>query len=190
MGMALAARAAVSAAAYAFDKPYDYLIPEPLRGKVQVGMRVRVPFGRGNRAAEAMVLQVLEVERTPKLKSISDVLDQSPVLDQEGLRLVYWLRERYFCTVYEAVKTILPAGLWYKLRETCRIVGSPTGEELAPLLGERGRKRTVYDAILAQGGQAETDSLRSSLGEWTGQVIKELAALGLVAVETDRKSVV
>ncbi len=185
----LAARVAVSAAAYAFDKPYDYLIPDSLTEKVRVGVRAAIPFGRGNKSAEAIVLSVQEVEKVRGLKSISAVLDDSPVLDQEGLRLAFWLRERYFCTVYEAVKTILPAGLWYRLRETCRIVGDVTEEELSAHLGERGRKRTLYDAVLARGGQAETETLRRDLGEWTGQVLRELAALGLITVETsaDRK---
>ena len=185
----MAARVAVSAAAYAFDKPYDYLIPDSLTEKVRVGVRAAVPFGRGNKSAEAIVLSVQEVEKVRGLKSISAVLDDSPVLDQEGLRLAFWLRERYFCTVYEAVKTILPAGLWYRLRETCRIVGDVTEEELSAHLGERGRKRTLYDAVLARGGQAETETLRRDLGEWTGQVLRELAALGLITVETsaDRK---
>ncbi len=182
--MVLAARVAVSAAAYAFDKPYDYLIPDSLTEKVRVGVRAAVPFGRGNKSAEAVVLSVQEVERVRGLKSISAVLDDSPVLDQEGLRLAFWLRERYFCTVYEAVKTILPAGLWYCLRETCHIVGAVTEEELTVLLGEQGRKRTLYDAILARGGQAETDTLRSDLGDWTAQAIRELSALGLITVET------
>ena len=182
--MVLAARVAVSAAAYAFDKPYDYLIPDSLTEKVRVGVRAAVPFGRGNKSAEAIVLSVQEVEKVRGLKSISTVLDDSPVLDQEGLRLAFWLRERYFCTVYEAVKTILPAGLWYRLRETCHIVGAVTEEELTALLGEQGRKRTLYDAILARGGQAETDTLRSDLGDWTVQAMRELSALELITIET------
>ena len=52
------ARVAVSAATYAFDKPYDYLIPEALAEKVRPGVRLMVPFGRGNKSVEALVLSV------------------------------------------------------------------------------------------------------------------------------------
>ena len=55
------ARVAVSAATYAFDKPYDYLVPAALRAKAAPGVRVTVPFGRGNKGSEAIILSVRTV---------------------------------------------------------------------------------------------------------------------------------
>ena len=52
------ARVAVSAATYAIDKPYDYLIPERLIPKVRTGVRVTVPFGKGNKTREGFILAV------------------------------------------------------------------------------------------------------------------------------------
>ena len=123
MPLVTIARVAVAAATYMFDKPYDYVIPKALEGKVVPGVRVTAPFGRGNRCSEALVLSTYEGERSADLKVIDAVLDDAPVLDQGEMRLAFWLRERYFCTIYDAVKTILPAGLWYRVRETYHIVG-------------------------------------------------------------------
>ena len=116
MERAWVAKVAVSTATYSFDKPYDYIIPAVLLPAAQVGVRVMVPFGRGNKQVEALILSLGKEEKRPSLKTIAAVLDDGPVLDQEGLRLAYWLRERYFCTIYDAIKTILPAGLWYRVR--------------------------------------------------------------------------
>ena len=71
----LVARVAVDAATYAIDKPYDYLVPAGFAGQAQVGVRVTVPFGRGNRTSEGMILALGPGENRKGLKSISSVLD-------------------------------------------------------------------------------------------------------------------
>lgn len=107
------AKIAVSAATYWVDKPYDYLIPEKLRESVCPGVRVTVPFSRGNRRSEGIVLEVTDHSNYKQLKPITSVLDESPVLSREQIKLALWMRERFFCTVYDAVKTILPSGFWF-----------------------------------------------------------------------------
>ena len=98
-GGALIAKVAVEAATYAIDKPYDYLVPPGLVEKVQPGVRVTVPFGKGNRTSEGMILALTRGEAGGKLKTLSNVLDRESVLDEERLKLAFWLRERYFCTL-------------------------------------------------------------------------------------------
>ena len=109
------ARVAVSDCVYAIDRPYSYRIPEGL--SLQPGMRVLVPFGNGNRKKEAVVLATGESEEA-KLKAVEQALDAQPVLTAAQLQLAGFLRERYFCTFYDAVKAILPAGLWFRRQET------------------------------------------------------------------------
>lgn len=106
----MTALVAVSAAIYAIDKPYSYSVPVGMQ--VQVGMRIQIPFGRANRRCEGIVLELHE-RLDDGLKSIELVLDAEPVLSQEAIRLAAFMRERYFCTFYDAMKAMLPAGLWY-----------------------------------------------------------------------------
>ena len=109
------AKIAVSAAPYWIDKPYDYLIPEELRETALPGVRVLVPFSRGNRQSEGVILSVAENSElgAEKLKPLLRVLDEAPVLSEQQIRLALFMRDRFFCTVYDAVKAILPAGLWF-----------------------------------------------------------------------------
>ncbi|MEI3141733.1 MAG: hypothetical protein V8S77_00355 [Oscillospiraceae bacterium] len=109
------AKVAVAAATYAIDKPYDYLVPSGM--ELSVGCRVTVPFGRGNRTAEGMVLQLRQEVPAKPLKAIRSLLDQEPVLSEKEIRLALWMRQRYFCTFYDALHTILPAAVWYRYRE-------------------------------------------------------------------------
>ena len=88
------AKIAVSAATYAIDKPYDYLLPEELGA--QVGCRVLIPFGRGNRTCEGMILSLTRGVPVHPLKSVQQVLDQEPVLSSKQIKLALWMRQRYF----------------------------------------------------------------------------------------------
>lgn len=108
------ARIAVSGVPFRLDRPYDYVIPESLAGRVVPGVRVEVPFTRSNRPTEGIVLALAGESSFEKLKPVSSVLDDEPLLDRNLLSLAMWMRERFFCTVYEAVKAILPAGFWFK----------------------------------------------------------------------------
>ena len=87
------AKIAVSAAVLSIDKPYDYRVPDSLADACRPGVRVMVPFGRGNRASEGVVLAA-EDGRGEALKAVTQVLDDEPVLSDELLRLAAFVRER------------------------------------------------------------------------------------------------
>lgn len=108
------ASVAVAAAVYAIDKPYSYVIPPAM--EVSPGMRVIVPFGRSNKKSEAVVLSI-EDRSIAGLKPIERVMDLEPVLSDRFLRMAAFLRDRYFCTFYDAIKAMLPAGLWFDTAE-------------------------------------------------------------------------
>ena len=91
-------------------------MPQALETAVRPGVRVTVPFGAGNRTRVAMVLSTsYESGAGQKLKAIASVLDKEPLLDDEMLALIPWMKSRSFCTLYDAVKVMIPAGIGYKL---------------------------------------------------------------------------
>ena len=117
--MAVIAKVAVQAAPYAIDKVYDYLLPQDMAA--QVGCRVLVPFGRGNRSSEALILSLGVGVPDKPLKTVRSLLDEEPVVSDKEIRLALWMRQRYFCTFYDALHTILPAAVWYRYRELWRM---------------------------------------------------------------------
>jgi Primosomal protein N'' (replication factor Y) - superfamily II helicase len=123
--MSSIAKIAVSAATYWMDRPYDYRIPQNLSETVLPGMRVLVPFGRGNRRSEGIVLALADKSEYNDPKPIEKILDEKALLSDAQLKLALWMRERFFCTVYDAVKAMLPAGLWYK-EDGVRKIGDKT----------------------------------------------------------------
>jgi len=153
------AKIAVSAANFAIDKPYSYRIPEDIT--VKPGQRVQLPFGRANKRAEGIVLAVESGDET-KLKPIDCCLDEESILTDRQLRLAAFLRERYFCTFYDAIRTMLPAGLWFRTRNTFSLTEDRSWKE------KTLRKEHAADvlALLENlGGQAEEAALRNLIPE-------------------------
>lgn len=123
MKRAVVVSVAVDQTVFHYDKPFDYLLPFDMEEKGQVGCRVLVPFGRGNRKRQGIILERNVTTDFEKLKPIASVFDDEPVLSDEMLKLVGWIREHTFCTYYDAVRLMLPAGI------NMRIVASYRAQE-------------------------------------------------------------
>lgn len=111
------AQVAVDNATIHFDKLYSYRIPDSLTGCVWPGSMVLVPFGRGDKPRMAVVLKVEQVdaETAPKrLKTLHDAAPEQARLTPDLLELVRFLKERTFCTWFEAVKAVIPYGAQYR----------------------------------------------------------------------------
>ncbi len=122
------AKVAIESAAYSFDMLYSYKIPEDMTDNLKPGMRVVVPFGRGNRKRIGLVFGLEKIEFDKKLKSADFIIDEVPVLSDELLRLCVWLRENTFCTYYDAFRAILPPGLGYSLKRNIELRDDFAGE--------------------------------------------------------------
>ena len=178
-------KVAVSAAPYSIDKPYSYLVPESLAAATVPGVRVMVPFGRGNKESEGLILARVQEPKLPGSKAIRQILDPEPVLDKAGIDLALWMRGRYFCTVFEAVKTILPAGLWYGLREIWSLAMEPEAARSAAV-GIPGAWQ-VLDLLEKQGGKADIRVLRDALGDGAEKPLKAMKKAEILTCETDAK---
>lgn len=186
MGRKVAA-VSVSKALYAIDKPYTYLIPAELEDTLRPGMRVLVPFGNGNRGCDGIVLSIGEAPSAGvALKAIQSRLDDAPVLDERGLKLALWMRERYFCTVYDCVKAMLPSGLYFALRD--RVILTPgldSDYALGQLEGHRNA-HMLLELLINWGGCGDMEQIRHAFGtKDPNPAIRQLVERGFAALETN-----
>lgn len=151
------ARIAVSAATFAIDKPYSYALPEQM--KLLPGMRVMVPFGRSNRHTEGVVLSV-EDGKADGLKPVIRALDETPMLSDTMLRLAAFLRERCFCTFYDAVRVMLPGGLWFQSKDVYALTEDRSWQEKT-LRQQDGK--LLLSQLLICGGSADGSVLRQTV---------------------------
>ncbi len=166
------AAVAVENSTFSFDKPFSYLLgDEPCLP----GCRVLVPFGRGNKCRQGIVLSVGNEESEVRLKRISQLIDSAPVLNNEMLKLCEWLKDRTFCTYFDAVRAVLPSGMCH------RTITTYTAVPQADISGCDAVEVQVYDFLLKKKGYAEGEKLLSSLGlEPKLSLLEDMSKKGLL----------
>ncbi|MGN0451030.1 MAG: primosomal protein N' [Acutalibacteraceae bacterium] len=151
------AQVALDGAAFAFDRLYSYIIPPELQSKAAAGMRVTVPFGKGNLKKQGMIFRI-ESSELKGLKAIYSVTDKSSVLNGEMLSLCEYMRENYFCTYYEAIRAALPMGMSFKL-----ISYYSANEEFSSVSLLDSTEREIFEYLKAK-GEKDSDSLKRKFG--------------------------
>ncbi|MBR2716240.1 MAG: primosomal protein N' [Oscillospiraceae bacterium] len=180
----MVARVALSGTVFSIDKLYDYLIPARLEGSAAVGKRVSVPFARGNRRQEGLVFALAETSELEKLKPVDEWLDEEPILSPESLRLAAWMKQRFFCTYYDAVRAMLPAGIWLKSEEVCALAEPADKEGAYAAAGEDEAAKLLLDTLFDLGGSCSLSAVKTVLREDADKAMEMLAAAGVI-----RKSV-
>ena len=181
------AAVSVSKALYAIDKPYTYLIPSDLEDTLRPGMRVLVPFGNGNRGCDGIVLSIGEAPSAgTALKAILSCLDDAPVLDEKGLKLALWMRERYFCTVYDCVKATLPSGLYFALRDQVILAPGVDSDFALSRLENHRSAYTLMELLVSWGGYGDMEQIRHAFGtKDPNPAIRLLIDMGFASLETN-----
>ena len=134
-------KVAVEQTAFHFDKLYSYRVTPDLTELV-TGCRVLVPFGKGNRFRQGIIMEMEHVasEQAEKLKPVMAVLDEQPLLNDELMMLTQWMKERTFCTVFDAVRAMLPTGLYWNVK--------PIYRPIQPLSEQEKQAMTSEEAVL------------------------------------------
>lgn len=189
MRSAMTAKLALGAATFAIDRPYDYLIPPALEDSIAPGMRVLAPFGRGNKVVEGLVL-ALESGGQPRrgLKSVLALLDETPVLREGELKLCLWMARRYFCTVYQSAKAMLPTGLWFSVRDTVAVAEGVDRARALEAAGKSASAQKLVELLLAHPGGMEVKDLRLTFGVSDPMpMARRLAEEGILTIEASVK---
>lgn len=189
------AKIALSGTALSFDTEYSYNLPQSLASKALPGSRVIVPFGRGNRKRVGFITRLYECDRMrEELKNIISVVDVQPLVNEEMLRLIFWLKDNTFCTYFEAYKTIVPIGYNYNLSTHYKAVNAHIDAELSKdeqslfdafMLAENQRekdllmayngdpeKKALVEALIEKGVIEEADVLKRKVGDETIRMVK------------------
>lgn len=185
----LVAQVAVEKTAASFDDLFSYLVPPELCGTVCVGMRAAVPFGRSNKTRAGVIFALSESENDGKLKSIISIADDGIILDGEMLKLAKWLKETTFCTYYDAVRTMLPAGLSIKAEEKYSFADKYSAENLSDsenalvtqlklagkkefqvLLSQPENKKTA-ESLAEKGILVKTELIKRRVGDSTERIV-------------------
>ena len=190
---------AVSNATFHFDKLYTYAVMPEHQNLVRLGSMVLVPFGKGSRARMGVVLACDAEPEHSKLKYLFDVAPASACLTPELLRLVKFLKERTFCTWYEAVKAVIPYGAQYKpsvaedgvtpVLQKQLVRHTENAYELVSELPTKPKptaKQLAAVALLAGGSRTQNELEEKGISK---AVLDNLCAKGVLACSKVNKSI-
>ena len=178
------ASVAVEKTAYSFDKLFNYLIPAGLEGKVRPGCRVLVSFGRGSQKRQGFVFAVTDepVEDGIRLKSITELLDDEPLLSEELLALASFVADRTFCTLFDAAKAMLPSGIYLKVTEMYTLVDISDGE----ISGISAEEQQIVNLLRKKDKFVSGEKLYKELGiSPDTKMLEKLCQRGILLKNTD-----
>ena len=175
------------------DRVFQYRIPSVLISQVQVGSRVLVPFGKGNREQKGYVVSITTVPsyEPEKIKDIADVVPGAVSVQEQMILLAWWMKERYGSTMNQALKTVIPVKSKVAPKEEKTILSLKTQEELEVLYEEAERKKfkaraRLYRALI-ENGVLPYRLTAEKLGI-TSAMLKPLEEKGIVQIQVDRLS--
>lgn len=175
------ASVAVEKTAYHFDKLYDYIVPNQLCEQVSAGCRVSVSFGKGG-LRQGIIFSLHEAEDTTGLKKISKLLDVEPVLSKELLDMAVFMKNRYYCTLFDACSAMLPAGLFVKVMYSYTY--TQTALESDNLSDEEQR---IIDMLVQRKKPVRLDLLLKATGYADDVFINKMLKKGLLTRTEDLK---
>lgn len=195
-GIFTVAKVAISRASYSFDALYSYSVPEELAAKLTSGMRVLVPFGKGNKKAVGFVARTYtEAEYNEKLKPVISVIDSESLVTDEMMKIIFWLKENTFCTYFDAFKSVVPTGFSYNFSEHYSLVNTYIDEdelsddekniidflhcaknqrEIDNFLDVKGdpKKKKILDSLVDKGFVEISDQLKRKVGDESVSMVR------------------
>lgn len=187
MSTRLVALIGVENCSYSFDTLFSYLVPESLSTFLQPGMRVLVPFGNSDSLRQGFVFEIASEDEEDNskngLKTISSVLDSTPLLSEEMLKLAVWMRDRCFCTFFTAAKSVLPGGMCLRTEKLYSCVSDIPVESYDKLSADersvvdflRKKKTPVRETLILKKFGINKDSL----------LLKKMFRSGIISESTD-----
>ena len=145
------------------DRLYDYAIPDSLNDKVKVGVRVKVPFGRGNKLTEAYVISVSDSSSYKNLKNVSGLINEVSYFSENRVKLIEFMRHRYFCTYISAIRCMIPPGVNTKFEKYVQLTDSALFEEAKSKYSNSMTADKLLSLLNAY-GCTKLESLKTEIG--------------------------
>ena len=194
LGNFMVAKVALSSTSYNYDMEYSYFISKELEDKIQAGIRVLVPFGRGNRKRIGFVTRTYFKDYfDPALKPIISVIDSTPCVNEELMKIIFWLKENTFCTYFEALSSVIPRGLGinfntkYSLSdkdidlslepdeiEFIKSLRNSVSKEFDKLIENavENDKRKIIESLVEKGYLVERNEFKRNVGDETVRMVR------------------
>ena len=170
------------------DRVFDYKIPVHLEDEIYPGVQVMIPFGAGNRKIKGFVLQISDTcaYEENKVKEILEVCKGTISVEGQFIGLAAWMKERYGCTMNQAMKTVLPVK--NKVKEQTKVLISLQADQETVEKYTENNKRCkarirVLQTLLLNGTMEKEILLKEAAVSLA--TLKELQEEGLILLQSE-----
>lgn len=171
------------------DRPFQYRVPQALKGQIEVGSCVDIPFGIGNHLRTGYVVELVEEAEYPpdKIKEVAALTQDSVQVESMQIKLAWWMKQHYGSTMIAALKTVLPVKQTVKAIETKEVSLKIPLEEAKALSRQFGEKHQVakerlMEELLIQEEISYT-MVCGKLGV-SGQTLRGMEKKGIIEIKT------
>lgn len=136
------------------DKPFTYKIPDEFLDNIDVGYRVKIPFGMGSKSVYGFIISILredEVQINYRVKNIKSICDDEPILTYDDIKVVKFLRKKYLCKYIDAIRLMIPPGIMRGSTNKKKKVICINGELSEEFL-KKDNYRNLYEYIVENDG--------------------------------------
>ncbi|MBO4376359.1 MAG: primosomal protein N' [Lachnospiraceae bacterium] len=185
------ARVIIEISHESLDRTFEYRIPESLKGKIEVGNMVKIPFGKANRMITGYVTDITKTSEYPdeKIKDLAGVVKNTVSIQEKQVLLALWMKKTYGSTMIQALKTVLPVKRSVKKLEKRRVILNVEKDVAVSELADAKKKnRKAQARLLAEiieAGEMPEDLITTKLNV-SKTSINALEEKGIVRIETDR----
>ena len=142
--MKLYAEVIINSEALEIDTPFTYKVPEEFNNEIKIGQIVKVPFGKGNKTSEGFILNLKNDDNIKfKTKNIAAILVKDPVIDEDDINLIEFLREKTLCKYIDAFRLLIPVGIMKGAKAKKKKVIVLKNEDLSNIKNPDGYKKIV-----------------------------------------------
>ena len=169
------------------DKVLDYTVPKRLAAVVKVGQRVRVPLGRRNKPATGYIVALPTTSTYPKLKPVSDLIDDRVLVSPPLMELARWMGRYYVAPLGVVLESVVPSAVKKRIgmayAAMVRVaVPRPALQEAFEKTKARKRRSVIARLLqLEEGAAVEVVRLAGEAGVQPATV-RRLARIGLIAI--------
>ncbi len=151
-------KVAIEKVNYENDIEYSYLVPCRFSSIIQIGQRVIVPFGKGNNLRQGLVIEIIKEERNlENLKTILEIVDSTPIISQEMISIIFWMKSHYFCSYFEAFRLASPQETSEEVTDLCYEL--PSDIDLETIL--EPKKKFLHKLISAAGHEFSYSQMKN-----------------------------
>ena len=142
--MKLYAEVIINSEALEIDRPFTYKVPEEFNNEIKIGQIVKVPFGKGNKTTEGFILNLKNDDNIKfKTKNIAAILVKDPVIDEDDINLIEFLREKTLCKYIDAFRLLIPVGIMKGAKAKKKRVIVLKNEDLSNIKNPDGYKKII-----------------------------------------------